>query len=393
MKKFLIAFLICLMASPADAVVVQLPSQGWIMPGNPINQPIISGNTNGLGGISASNQIIAFYGFVYQNQLSFRNGSLATKNLNHVSFSNDVKTCAGCTDTVRVSIQGVSTSAGPPGQPDGVILGGGNALATQALSGMTNSVWWTSTPNFTSPAVVSYGQLISVVFDFTAYTAGAFNLAGNPQAPDSAAHGPNVAKFNGASWTNPFFLTPNIQLEFDDGSVGTLAMASAYTNVANNNTFNSGSNPSEIGMPFQIPFDSQVDAICASFTVASASSTATIELTDNAGTPNVLASVAIDGHTARQTAGTASTLSCFGIPVQTLTRNTTYVVGVKATSVNNITTSSMSFGAANSMDTSFASGQQFQFSTRNGASWAASTTTKRPDFAVRVSAVDDGTGP
>jgi hypothetical protein len=393
-KKILISFLISLLACLAvTAKMVQFPSQGFLVPQYYINGPGIAGSTGGLGGISAANNKLVFYGRVYQKDLWFRRGNVA-KNLNHISFSSDVRTCSGCTSTVQVDIEGVSTSAGPPGQPDGSILGGGNALATQSLSSISNSVWYTGMPNFTAPAVVRYGQLIAVVFSFSTYDSGAFNLAGASQLTDGAAHSPTIVKYNGTTWTSSYQL-PNIALEFDDGTVGTLAMGLAYQQVAVNNTYNSSSNPNEIGMSFQIPFNAQIDALCANFSVASASSMATIELTDFSATPTVLASVAgIDGHTARGTGGTRNSISCFPINVISLKRNTTYVVGVKATTANNITASSIQFGAASNLDTTMASGQAFTYVTRtNGASWSAISTTKRPDFAVRISAIDDGTGP
>ena len=392
-KQFLAGFAAAAMAcAPAHAVMVQIPAQGFMLPGNWQNGPTVENNYGNIGTNSAANHKIAFYGRVYQKDPAFRSG-VTTKNLVHVSFSTGNKTCTGCTSVVQVDIEGVSANAGPPGQPDGTILGGGNAKATVALSAITNQAWFTATPQFAAPAVVSYGQPIAVVFSFSSYYSGAFTLWGGNVLSDISGFGPNISTFNGTGWAAGA-AAPNITLEFDDGSVGTLAMTQPYQQTQHNDTFNSAGNPSEIGMPFQLPYNAQIDQLCAAITVADAGTTGVIELTDSQPTPKVMASVAWDGHTSRA-AGGKQGLSCFPIPVQSIARNATYYVGVKATSAagHTVTVSSLTVGAASAFDAGQGAGQKFAYATRSGGSWSATTTTRRPYMAIIVSALDDGTGP
>lgn len=371
--------------------MVQIASQGIILPQYVVYTPTYEDamGSNPSATMSATSNKIVAIGRVYQKDLSFRNGS-ATKNLNHISFRTGGQTCTGACiagTTVQVDIEAVSTSAGPPIQPDGTIAGGGTALATKLLTSITNNVWYTAMPNLTTSAVVHYGDLIAVVFSFSAYNTGTFVIDGVGAASGGANFGPNWSTFNGTTWAatavqNP----PNITLEFDDLSVGTLDFSQPYSGAATADTYNSSSNPNETGMPFQLPFNAQVDQICAVTAVANASAAGVLELTDGAGTPNVLASVTLDGH---QTLGTGSAqgVGCVPIPVQSLTRNTQYYVGWKATTANNVQIPVLSFGAASSLDASMGAGQQFAYATRHGGAWSATTATQRPYMAIVVSAV------
>ena len=392
MKRLLGALMMALLAvTPARAVMVQLPSQGFMLPSYPVNGPLIEDSSGqAIAVMSAAPQKIVVYGRVYQKDLAFRQGT-ARKNLSHISFASNNISCSSCTSVVQMDIEGVSTSAGPPAQPDGMILGGGGASATKSLSAIPGGSWITNFPNLGAPASVSYGQLIAVVFSFSSYNTGMFQLRGTSStAPDNPGFGPDLATYNGTAWNVVNLTPPNIALEFSDGTVGSLAMAMPYLQSAVNDIFNSASKPSEIGMPFQLPFNAQIDQLCAAVTVTGAGSTAVLELTDSAS--HVLASVSLDGHSNRS-AGGSQGLGCLPIPLQNIPRNTTYYVGLKATSAGNIVLPSMTVGAASSFDASWGAGQKFAYATRNGGAWSSITTTRRPFMAVIVSAVDDGTGP
>jgi hypothetical protein len=384
---------VLLAVQPAWAVMVQIPGQGIILPQYIINSPTFEDITGGVPtAMSASGMKIVAFGRVYQKDLNFRQGAV-TKSINHISFAAGGQVCAGCISTVQVDIEGVSTSSGPPGQPDGVILGGGSASATLALSRITNNTWFTGMPNFTAPAVVNYGQLIAVVFSFSTYDSGIFSQRNVGAASAAAVFGPNYSTYNGITWASSSPQTPpNFQLDFSDGTVGTLNFSMPYNNSANNDVYNSSSNPNETGMQFELPFNAQIDQICASSNVANGSATGTLELTDGNTVPNVLASVALDGH---QTGGTGGTwgIGCVPITVQNILRNTPYYLGWKATSANNVSIPIISVGAASSWDAAMGGGRKFVYVTRHGAAWSAATTTARPYMAIVVSAIDDGTGP
>lgn len=398
-RKFLISLLSALtwvfLSSPANAVMIQFPAQGILYPAvwNANGPPGWPSGGQGNGVLNGATIKVAVVGTVFQKDAAFQGGT--SKNIQSVSWSTPTLTCAGCTSVLQVSLQTVGTS-GPPAIPSGTILASGNAKSTKSLSAVASNNWETSN-NFTSSATVNYGDQIAVVWEFTSYDSGSTAVTAVNSLYDCGFN-LQFNFFNGSVWANTCNMTPIIQLNFDDGTVGTLTGGQAFKvfQGPTADTFNSSSTPNEIGMAFTVPFSAQVDQLCAGVGVVGTTSSWTIELTDGAGTPNVLASVAVDPHTTRATGTGAGNvnqaMSCFPVAPVTLTRSTQYYLGVLATGAGNIATTYTTFNAASGMDTTMFCGQNCAYATRKGASWSATTTTRRLNAGVMISAMDDGTG-
>lgn len=396
LASLLTAIAFTLFSSPAFAALVSLPGQGFQWPSYPVAAGTMEdSNSNNVTSLNASGVKLALIGRVYQKDLLFRNGT-NTKDLQSIGFNAGAKSG---TWTLQVSAQSVSTSAGPPVQPTGTILGGGNALATIASGSVTASAFNTS-PNFTSNATgLHYGDLIAVVFEFSAYTSGSLGMPGQ-LSTDTQPWGSVDSIFNGASWAPASIsagstIYTHVQLNFSDGTVGTFAgdfVLSFSSSISQ--ALNTTSNPREIGLQFQLPMSARINALCAAISTTNASSNGTIKLTDTAGTPNVLASVNFVGSQNRAN-GASQGLSCYPITPQTLTRGTNYVVALQGTtaSANNVTGFVQIVPGASSWDTSYGCGQLCGYVSRTSSTgtWSAIDYTKMPYMTVVICAVPDGT--
>lgn len=393
MKRLLAFLLTALLAvSPAYAVMVQIPAQGFVMPQWIIISPLAEDSSGSAAAMTATGTKIMVYGRVFQKDLNFRQGAV-TKSITSVSFATQTVTCAGCGTTLQIDIEGVTVSAGPPAQPDGVIAGGGNALGTVALPVTQNS--WVTGPTFATPAVVHYGDLIAVVFSYSVFgSSGVFNLRANTGGFIGTPNfGSNFATFNATTWAIGSSPVVNVILNFSDGTSGTFSGAWPYAATASFTSYNSASNPNELGLQFSLPFNAQIDQLCAAGQVSGGAGSATLELTDNNSVPNVLASVVMDGHVAQGSGGINGT-GCEAIPVQNIQKNTIYNVGYLATAAGtNVGMQAMTFGAASNLDSVPGGGQQFAAVTRHGGPWSAPSLTTRYQIGFVVSAIDDGTGP
>lgn len=401
MRKLLslpLALAFALFTSPAMAAMVDIPSQGFQWPAYPVSTGTLEDGCCGqnLLNLNASNLKTSICGRVYQNDLTFRNGS-ATKDIHSIGFN--VGTKSG-TWTLQVSVQAASTSAGPPIQPTGTVLSGGNALATMA-NGTVTSASFNTTPALTADVTgVHYGDLICVVFEYSAYTSGGVPITGI-LSTDPMPWGAAVTNWNGASWAAAAAAggntaVPTIQLNFADGTVGGFAFTMPTANAASfTDIVNLTSTPREVGMEFQTPFDAQINALCMTTSTSNTSSNWTLEITDKAITPNVLASVNGLGSQSRANGGFQG-LGCYPINRVTVTRNTSYVVGLLGTSAagNNAQVFWMGIPASASLDANFGCGRKCGRVTRSaGGTWSAIDNTKLPLMPVVITAIDNNTGP
>lgn len=380
--------------SVAQAVTVQLPAQGVLFPG--VQATTGPAPYTGIGNIANLNSATAQFavtGYVFEKGAGFQTGT--PKTIQNIKWATGNRICAGCTSVITYTIESTATS-GPPAKPSGTVLAAGGATITQTLLSVT-SAGMNNTGNFTTGPVVHYGDLISFRAAFSSYDSGSVGMAGSSTLYDcNSSLQTSLSTDSGATWGVSCLNPPNIEIDFTDGSVGTILGIFPYNAFAGptTDTFASGSNPNEIGLTLNFPFGVQVDQLCAGVGIASTSSTWTIRLTDNAGTPNVLASVSPDPHTTRATGtGFGQAMSCFPIAPVTLAANTDYRVGVLATGAGNVTITDILVSTAGALDASFNSGQGFAYTTRHGAAWAAPTATKRPYMGVMVSAFDIGNGP
>ena len=129
------------------------------------------------------------------------------------------------TATFRVSLQDVDTSAGPPGVPDGTP----DQTWTTATSGLTaNTVL--ETGDLSADRTVSRGDLVAVVFDYSAFTSGASVIVNTLPAPFANAF-PSAVLYT-ASWAALANTLPEVAFIFSDGTRGTLEGSCLISNTS-----------------------------------------------------------------------------------------------------------------------------------------------------------------
>ena len=296
----------------------------------------------------------------------------------------------GAGTDVRVSLQSADLTAGPIGRPDGVV----DQFITIADSdaGYNDNLWY-QTGALDADRSVTYGELLSVVWDFN----------GTWVSPDStiirvpggntsistidSGHG---SLYTGASWA---FATPhmNVILEFSDGTFGTLMGAFPCSSLGSQ-AFNSGTaGADEFALQFSFPVEVKVDGCWVMMAIASNASDFNVLLTDAAGTAvSGFSTVSVDASTLATTAARHAWFA-FSSEV-TLAANTTYYLSIQPTTANNVTLYTFSVSAAGHLDC-HEGGQAFCLAGRiNGGAWAAPTLTSRPFIGLSVSSIHGAGG-
>lgn len=346
----------------------------WIQPVPFLTQP--PNLTVTAMGASTSNKL-AYVGRMW-------NKDQASKNITKVGYRLGTTLVSAGASDLTVSIQTVSTVAGPPYQPTGTLLGAtNNATTTEELSAHTASTWHQTTA-FAEVAAVTFGQHIAVVFGYANY-AGAdnFSLA-------------NLGSISGGPFFETGFVTntgswavtsavPNIILEFDDGTFGTLEGAfpfSATSTLAHNVD---SATTDEYALGFQVPVACKSDGAWMLLNFA-ASAEAEINLNDASG---VLTGGTITVGP-QEIVGAASTRAAYVTWTDevTLAANTQYYLSARPTTTNNITVYYWDVSAANHFQ-AFPGGTTWNHSKRIGqGAWDALTTTRRLFGGIRISSIE-----
>jgi hypothetical protein len=290
--------------------------------------------------------------------------------------------------TVRVGIQDVTAASGPPIQPDGTFdVYDDLVQGTDSLSSNT----WTTVTMSSGTKNIAHGDLIAVVFDMTVRNGSdAFRVAtwGTPSGVTNVL--PACVLYT-TSWAQQTGL-PFVVIEFDDGTVATLAGCWACSTIPTAETFQDSTNPDERGMILRLPFAAVCEGVCFSFENISSSAAAdgTITLySDPLGTPTSLASVTILGE--RTVSGARMQTLFFSSPV-VLAANTDYCVALRSTGTSNFGIPVANFASATHKN--LAGLSNCSKATRDGGSGAfsATTTTVYPvSFLLR--AIDSGPAP
>lgn len=291
-----------------------------------------------------------------------------TGTISKVGFRTATVTTA---QTLKVSLQGVNTS----GDPDGTILGSGNAYGTQASP--ASNTWYTVT--LTSGLSVTKGDAVAVVVEFDT-TVGNLNIAAaakNYSTPDNQQI---YSDLYTTSWAKAGNL-PTVSFEYSDGSYagGTTIPTSAFTNT----TFNGGSTPDEYGVYFQVPFPCRATG---AWVLVDLDADATLKLYDSDGS-TVLASTALPSAQ-RDTTSTGVSYRLFSSSVN-LSKNTWYRLTIVPDSVSNIAINRWTMPSVAAMD-SLPLGQKCYETSRTDAGAWTETTTNRPLIGLLVDGFDDG---
>lgn len=336
--------------------------------------------------IDASTEKIAIIGNVWHPTIK-----TGTINIRKVHFRTGAITF-NALSTLRVSLQNVSATAGPPYQPDGSqdqtydFVGAGLASNT-----------WTATGNLSADRAVDLSAVnvsdansrwIAVVIEYQTFTAADSIIVSaiNAQATPLNSGLGGQSALNTGAWALLNSAANIVALECDDGTFAFLSGAmpiSAFSNasVASNGAIRAA------GLKFSYPVEIKIDGIYLGM-VAPNGCDGTLKLYDSDGTTE-LVSIEIDNDAVaasslmRHTGGPCAPI--------TLAANTFYRLAFVAGTTTAATVYYADVNAAGLMD-GLAGGQNMHWTQRDSGGVWTDTTTRRPHFLLNISAVHDGSG-
>jgi hypothetical protein len=296
---------------------------------------------------------------------------------------------AGTSAVVRVSVQGVS--GGSKAIPDGTIASSGGATYTFNMTdtGVSASTWFTtpSATSFGTQPTYNYGDLLSFVWDWSAAGTGSVLTFSN--LGTISGGNPGFAALlttpDGTTWTDGGL--PDLVIEFSDGTFGTIDGGMPIS-AGVSTSYGATSTAISYGTQFTLPYTAKCDAIwmCAGL---NSGSTGVAELV-NASSGAVIASVTIGNN---YSSSTGADINCYLLSSeQTLSANTAYFAGLRATSGTTSGCTAIGWDMASpSYQPVFAGGSAFVAASRASSTAVPVTTnTRRYAVGVRLSAFDDG---
>lgn len=339
--------------------------------------PTLEDNTQNAATLTSANSTgaIAYCGTAFWDA-----ASTTSRMLQSVSFQTHAIT-QGSGATLEIAVAPVSTSSSPL-QPGSIISGATTTIAMSSVAATS----WISPSNFGTAPTINFGEQICIEALWSAAGSGASFTFGNWNGELDYGVEPGIMSYNGTSWSDTGNETaPAIELNWLDGTSSRLAMGVPGTSSGANSAYNENSTTNEQGAFFSSPITFTTYGIALSITCASASSTFTIEITNSSGVQQVALPETCE-NAARSSGGNMG-MGPFTLPSPgfTFQANTTYYIGVLATSTTNITLSSMT-ASANTVIAAGPAGSSFYYAqrTNSGGSGSWSTTsTKMPYTQVR----------
>jgi len=328
-----------------------------------------------FGPIDATGEKLAFVGRVF---FPSRTG---TKNISRVQFRFGTVTKTGGS-ALTLSLQDVSLTSGPPGQPDGI------QDQTVAIPNADIVTGWYRTGTLSSERTVSYGDLLAIVVEFDA------NGRLGSDAINLSIVNRSYANFQTSHCSLLLYTTswaifdnyniPNVLLEFSDGTFGTLVGADVASNISYVN-INSDSSPDEVALKFKFPFKCKIDGVIMNY-YAVASADFNIVLYNASGT--ALVTVSVDANTL---VTSNYRLLIVNFSEQTIEANTNYYLAVKPTTTNTGGIAYIDVDNANHMSV-LPGGTNCYWSQRTDAGAWSDTTTRRPLISPIISSLSDDAG-
>jgi hypothetical protein len=184
---------------------------------------------------------------------------------------------------------------------------------------------------------------------------------------------PSVNEFQAAAWrTTMLSANPNVVITFDDGTIATLENTLPFSTFTQE-TWNSGTNPNERGVVFQVPFDCECEGFYYLYS-------------DPFGTPSLVKSVTVDGNIS--TSNSTRIFSVLFSPAVSLKKDTDYVLAHLATTATNRSFFVQTVDAAAHLDL-YPGTSLCAKATRNGSSGAfTESTTNVYAMGAIISAID-----
>ncbi len=355
-------------------------------PGITVNLDYTAGSFGTNAVITAAGQLIGMIGSVWHPTVK-----TGTINIRKVHFRCGAITANyGAGTQHRVSLQNVSSTAGPPYQPDGSqdqfydfktatttltqnawnttgALSADRAVDLSADSlGDTNSRWLAVVWEY--QAFSASDSLIVSTYTYAGVVYGTGGLGGNPL-------------LNTASWALVSQRMNNVLLECDDGTFAFL-MPSAVFSALNFISVGNAAAVRRAGVRFKVPTQRTIDR--ASLAIACPNGAdGSIVLYDSDGT-TILASVDVDNDAVA--AVNANTHVHVAFQPVTLLANTYYRLAFVSTSATTATVPTFDVNAVAHMDGMYL-GQNASYTAHDGANWAE-TTTRNAFFGLGFSGFD-----
>jgi hypothetical protein len=331
--------------------------------------------------IDASAEKCAFVGSIWHPTI--KTGTIAIRK---VLFRTGALSL-GANSQIRVSLQDVSATAGPPYQPDG----GQDQFydfktATTTLSAST----WSTTGNLSADRTVDLAvsgpgvansRLVAVVFEYQAFTAAdSLVIAGFNTSQLSLVGG---SLLNVASWAQQAAIAPIVAFELSDGTNAFMLPGCPWSGVGTVSVGNAAA-IRRAGVRFRFPVTCSIDRISLSVVLPNGAD-GTLTLYDTNGT-TVLRSMAIDNDAVRSAA--APNYADFQFEPVTLLANTFYRAAFVSTTS---TTATVPFVNANSAALTEGGmyGQNAFWTQHDGSNWDDSITARRPGFSIGINSVNN----
>lgn len=306
-----------------------------------------------------------------------------------ISFRTGTVTFANAGTTIDLGIQDVDPANGLPARPDGTFdvkrtLTGGtdtissNTWTTFAMTGGTGS------------KSIEHGDLIAVVWDMTA-RGGSDSVALTLGGLVTASF-PVVNEFQSSAWRTSSIGQPNVVITFDDGTLGIIDGAIPLSQALQVEAYSDSTNPDERGIIFQVPWDCRIDGLWVNAGIGAATADFTMTLYSTpTGTPAAVSGASFT-ILAEELYGTSGqSFQCLTLASEiTLTRNTDYVLAIKADGSGQVRLNSYVFG--NTAHRAFLPYPSVAKVTRNNSSGpftAESPAITMYQMGVRISALQD----
>lgn len=284
---------------------------------------------------------------------------------------------------VRVSLQDISTTAGPPMQPDNVVD------EYYITATMPSQLTWFMSGNLSADRNAPNGSPLAVVYDFSTFTSGsAFKAEGLSQTlANKQQHNchATLSSNGGTTWSQT---SPNVNVVFESADAvpvyGTLKGALPLSSITTLGAWNNTNDPREYGLKVVCDRKCIVGGAWLYINPAGAYEVALYRDTTE------IAKCVIDDNW-RYIAGVRQASVTFDgtDAARTFVPGDVYRIMVRPTSASNVTTYAFNVSVAGHMNC-LPGGSAYTYSTRSAAGAFTDTSTRRPIMGPVFTATDDG---
>lgn len=293
---------------------------------------------------------------------------------------------SGVSSSVRVSLQDVSLTAGPPYQPDGT-----QDQTYDFATGTITANAWNSTGNLSADRTVSQGDAFCVVWEYQNFIAldsliiNTMDLASTNPTPFEIS-GKQLINTAG-TWVLINSMIGNIAFECSDGSYAFFIGCPAFSAGSSNISVASNGAIRASGVMFTVPTARKIDRLLLQVTMPN-NADGNLILYDGDGT-TVLMTAAIDND-AVTAQGTIGFIDVTFAQI-TLAPATNYRLALVSTTTTAALVRVCDVAAAGLLDF-LVGGQQAQYTERDAAGVWTQTTTRHALWGYGISALHDGAG-